>query len=270
MEDPGAPFHREVVRRNGGEVVALPVDGLGARTDLLSTSAFPDMSAVEVTPAHQYPTGETLHPDRRRALTDWARDSGGLVLENDYDGEFRFDRQPVGAVQGTAPDHVVYLGTASKTLGPALRLGWMVVPPRLLEPVVEAKRFSDHHTETIGQLTFADFIDRHAYDRHIRTCRLRYQRRRDRLVERIGSRFVVNGVAAGLHALIDLPAGGPTELNVIEEAASRGLEVGRLGDRWHEPGDHPQGLVVGYATPAEHAYAAALDALAGSLAAAAG
>ncbi|MBV8932032.1 MAG: PLP-dependent aminotransferase family protein [Kutzneria sp.] len=263
MEDPGSAFHRDVVRRNGSTIVPLPVDHRGARTDLLGSSGFPPVGAVEVTPAHQYPTGETLHPTRRRALAEWARFTGGLVIENDYDGEFRYDRQPVGSIQGTCPEHVAYLGTVSKTLGPGLRIGWMVLPPRLVEPVVEAKRHSDHHTETIGQLTLADMITSHAYDRHVRACRLRYRHRRDVLLSDVAaSGFPVHGIAAGLHALIRLPAGGPTESDVLRVAEEHGLAVGCLGTRWHAPGDHPQGLVVGYGTPREHAYPAALDALA--------
>ncbi len=264
MEDPGAAFYREVVRRNGPSVVALPVDERGARTDLLG----PDVDAAVVTPAHQYPTGETLDPGRRRALTGWARDTGGLVIESDYDGEFRYDRRPVGAVQGTAPDHVVYVGTASKTLGPALRLAWMVLPEPLVEPVAEAKRYDDHATETLGQLTLADLIESHGYDRHVRACRVRYRRRRDALLARLrGFGLPVHGIAAGLQVMVSLPAGGPDERDVREAADARGLALGYLGDRWQEPGDrHPQGLVVGYGRPPEHAYAAALDALSATLA----
>jgi GntR family transcriptional regulator/MocR family aminotransferase len=257
MEDPGAEFHRDVVRRAGVTVVPMPVDASGARTDLLG-----DVTAVEVMPAHQYPTGATLHPVRRRALTDLARATGGLVIENDYDAEFRYDRQPVGAVQGTAPDHVAYLGTVSKTLGPAVRLGWMVLPPRLLDAVMAAKRYSDRYTGSIGQLTLADLIASHAYDRHVRARRLCYQRRRDLLLDRLRpDGFAVHGSAAGLHALVRLPPGGPTEDDVLRVAAEHGVAVGHLGRCWHQPGDHPQGIIVGYGTPYESAYPAALDAL---------
>ncbi|MET8780311.1 PLP-dependent aminotransferase family protein [Streptomyces sp. NPDC004589] len=253
MEDPGLPFHRDVVRHNGGGVVPLRVDERGARTGDLT-----DEAAVVVTPAHQYPTGVTLHPERRRALTEWARARGGLVVEDDYDGEFRYDRQPVGALQGMAPDHVVYLGTASKTLGPALRLGWMVLPPHLVDAVADAKLHSDHHTETIGQLALAELVDSHAYDRHIRACRLRYRRRRDQLLDRLGTRRRVRGIAAGLHALVDVP----DEEAAVARAEAEGLAVGRLGDHWHSVGEgRPQGLVVGYGTPRERAYPEALDAL---------
>ncbi|SFJ99630.1 transcriptional regulator, GntR family [Streptosporangium canum] len=262
MEDPGLGFHREVVRRAGPAVVALPVDGRGARPDLLRDHERVD--AVVVTPAHQYPTGVTLHPARRRALTEWARAHDGLIVEDDYDGEFRYDRQPVGALQGMAPDRVAYLGSASKTLGPALRLGWMALPHRLVEPVVDAKLHLDHHTEAVGQLALADLITTHVYDRHIRACRLHYRRRRDLLLARLGSipGLAVHGIAAGLHAMVTLPAGGPGEQETLAHASARGVALGSLGGHWHRPGDHPQAIIVGYGTPREHVYPAALDTLA--------
>ncbi|MFE7230217.1 MocR-like pyridoxine biosynthesis transcription factor PdxR [Streptomyces sp. NPDC002405] len=257
MEDPGLPFHREVVRRAGGSVAPVRVDERGVCAQDLG-----EQRAVVVTPAHQYPTGVTLHPERRRALTDWARARGGLIVEDDYDGEFRYDRQPVGALQGMAPRQVAYLGTASKTLGPALRLGWVVLPPHLVDAVAEAKLHSDHHTETIGQLALAELIDSHAYDRHIRACRLRYRRRRDQLLGRLGSRRV-RGIAAGLHALVDVA----DEAETLARAEAEGLALGRLADHWHTPGeDRPQGVVVGYGTPRERVYPEALEALAKLLA----
>ncbi|MFJ2397600.1 PLP-dependent aminotransferase family protein [Streptomyces sp. NPDC087843] len=255
MEDPGLPFHRDVVRRGGGTVVPLPVDEQGARAEELADGG---ARAAVVTPAHQYPTGVTLHPRRRRALTDWARAHGALIVEDDYDGEFRYDRQPVGALQGMAPGHVAYLGTASKTLGPALRLGWMVLPPHLVDAVTDAKLHSDHHTEVIGQLALAEMITGHAYDRHVRACRLRYRRRRDQLLDRLGASRSVRGIAAGLHALVEVA----DEAETVARAQALGLAVGRLGDHWHMPGvDRPQGLVVGYGTPRERAYPEALEVL---------
>ncbi|MFF4832313.1 PLP-dependent aminotransferase family protein [Streptomyces sp. NPDC001315] len=256
MEDPGLPFHREVVRRNGGSVVPVRVDERGVRPQDLGGG---DVSAVVVTAAHQYPTGVTLHPERRRALTDWARARGGLIVEDDYDGEFRYDRQPVGALQGMAPGQVVYLGTASKTLGPGLRLGWMVLPPPLVDAVADAKLHSDHHTESIGQLALAELIDSHAYDRHVRACRLRYRRRRDQLLARLGARRGVRGVAAGLHALVEVA----DETEILARAEAEGLAVGHLGEHWHTAGDEPrpQGLVVGYGTPRERVYPEALEVL---------
>jgi GntR family transcriptional regulator/MocR family aminotransferase len=256
MEDPGLPFHRDVVRRTGAPVVPLPVDHHGARFEELSSA-----TAAVVTAAHQYPTGVTLHPSRRQAALVWARRTGGLLIEDDYDGEFRYDRQPVGALQGMAPQHVAYVGTAAKTLGPALRLAWLVLPPDLLEPVAQAKRLTDVHTETLGQLALADMITSHAYDRHVRSCRLRYRRRRDALLSRLGNRYPVSGIAAGMHVLLDLPSTA-AETEVLDRAAAAGLAVGDLASHWHTPEpDRPGGLVVGYATPGEGAYRAALDTL---------
>ncbi|NUR70620.1 MAG: PLP-dependent aminotransferase family protein [Hamadaea sp.] len=254
LEDPGLDFHREVVRAAGTAVVPVSVDSLGARLPI------PGADAVVLTPAHQYPMGVTLHPERRRTAVEWARSGDRLIIEDDYDGEFRYDRQPVGALQGTAPDHVVYIGTAAKTLSPALRLAWMVLPAYLVEPVVRLKRLTDLHTEIVGQLALADLISEHAYDRHIRAGRLRYRRRRDELVARLPGADL-GGIAAGLHVVLRLPA-GVTEREVLAAAAARGLAIGALGTHWHSPGAHPQGLVLGYGTPRDGVYSAALDTLA--------
>jgi GntR family transcriptional regulator/MocR family aminotransferase len=292
MEDPGLSFHREVVRRAGLAVLPLPVDAGGARAGDLSEITGGRAAAAVVTPAHQYPTGATLPPARRHALAEWARATGNLVIEDDYDGEFRYDRQPVGALQGMAPGHVAYVGSASKTLGPALRLGWMVLPHHLVEPVTEEKLHDDFHTEVHGQLALADFIRSHAYDKHIRACRLRYRRRRDLLIARLApeadrplpgaplsgttlsgttlSGLAVRGIAAGLQALVTLPPGGPGEDEVLARAAQHGLALQGLESHWHEAGDHPQGIVVGFGTPSQRAYPVALEALARVLHAATG
>ncbi|WP_026411026.1 PLP-dependent aminotransferase family protein [Actinomadura oligospora] len=266
MEDPGVPFHAEGVRRGGAAVVPLPVDRRGARTDLLAGTA---ATAVEVTPAHQYPTGRTLQPERRRTLVEWARDTGGLIIENDYDAEFRYDRKPVGALQGVSPEEVAYLGTTSKTLGPALRLGWMVLPSRLVGAVADAKLHTDHHTEHLGQLALADLITRHAYDRHIRASRQRYRRRRDQLRTRLqpylSHGLTIEGIAAGLHVLLTLPPGGPTEADVTAAATARELALGYLTERRLSPSTPEQAIIIGYGRPADHAYSAALDALTSTL-----
>jgi GntR family transcriptional regulator/MocR family aminotransferase len=265
MEDPGHPFHREIVTRAGLRVVPLPVDVLGARSDLLRTAKFRGVAAVVVTPAHQYPTGATLHQDRRRMLAAWAAATGGLIIEDDYDGEFRYDRQPVGAVQGLAPGSVVYGGTASKTLSPALRLGWIAVPRPLVRAVSDVKRHADTHTASLSQLVVADLVESHAYDRHLKTARLRYRRRRDLLLAKLNSqvpRVQVSGVAAGLHALVRLPVGGPDEADVMKRAGDLGVAIQPLADHWQRAGEHQQqGVIVGYSTPAESAFPAALDAL---------
>ncbi|RFS84047.1 PLP-dependent aminotransferase family protein [Actinomadura spongiicola] len=258
MEEPGHPFHREIVRNHGPKIVPLPVDDLGARPE-------PGLAGAAVlTPAHQYPYGATLHPDRRHAFTAWARATGATIVEDDYDGEFRYDRHPVGALQGMAPGHVVYAGTTSKTLAPAMRLAWLVLPAHLVEPVTEAKRLADAHTQSLGQLVLADLLGTHAYDRHVRASRLRYRRRRDLLLAALRDRAPhvrVQGIAAGLHALVLLPDDGATEPEIVERATRLGLALLPLRDHWQNPSDRPQGFVIGYSTPVGSAYPTALDAL---------
>ncbi|MHA6758359.1 MocR-like pyridoxine biosynthesis transcription factor PdxR [Streptacidiphilus sp. PAMC 29251] len=211
VEDPGHNVFRAVVQRAGFSTLALPVDGHGAQVEALT----PGTGAVFLTPSHQYPTGVPLHPSRRRTLCAWARSTGGLIVEDDYDGEYRYDRKPVGALQGVAPDRTVYCGTASKTLGPALRLAWLVLPPDLVAPVVRAKQEADLYTETLGQLVLAELITTHAYDRHIRAARLRYRRRRELLLDRVAAvpGLTAHGVPAGLHTLLTLPAEAPPSIN---------------------------------------------------------
>ncbi|MFD7993216.1 MocR-like pyridoxine biosynthesis transcription factor PdxR [Streptomyces mexicanus] len=258
VESYGLDVHRDLLSAAGLRTCPLPLDERG--TD---TTRMPQAAAVLLTPAHQFPMGMPLHPERRAAVTDWARRTGGLVLEDDYDGEFRYDRQPVGALQGLDPDHVVYLGTASKALAPGLRLAWMVLPPSLAEEAAAAKGGS----ETCGvldQLTLAEFLTSGAYDRHVRSARLRYRRRRDALVDALATRapgIHPTGIAAGLHAVLRLPPG--TEAAVVQAAAWQGLAVFGLSRFRHERATVPplDALVVGYGTPPDHAWSAALDAL---------
>lgn len=279
MEDPGLLFHRDVVRRAGLTVLPLPVDDDGARAADLPRAGRGRPGAVVVTPAHQYPTGATLRPARRHALAAWARSADALIIEDDYDGEFRYDRQPVGALQGMAPGHVAYVGSAAKTLGPALRLAWAVLPHHLAGAVAEEKLHDDYHTGALDQLALAEFIGSHGYDKHIRSCRLRYRRRRDLLAARLAPGrgaplpgLRIRGIAAGLQALVTLSPGGPGEDEVLAAAARHGVALEGLGrgGHWHEPGDHPQGIVVGFGTPSQRAFPAALEALARVLHAAGG
>jgi GntR family transcriptional regulator/MocR family aminotransferase len=235
------------------------VDGHGARVETLTRGT----GAAIVTPSHQYPTGVPLHPQRRHLLRAWARSTGGLVVEDDYDGEFRYDRQPVGALQGTAPGHVVYCGTASKTLGPALRLAWMALPSDLVGPVVAAKEEVDLHTESLGQLVLADLIATGAYDRHIRAARLRYRRRRELLFEQLAAfpALTAHGVPAGLHTLVTFPAEGPSEDRLLAECARRDIALRGLTELYHRPTTATPGLLVGFAATTQHGYPLALGAL---------
>ncbi|MGW3725924.1 MocR-like pyridoxine biosynthesis transcription factor PdxR [Streptomyces sp. NPDC000851] len=263
VESYGLDTHWTLLTRAGLHTAPLPFDERGTDPGRLTDGEPADAGAVLLTPAHQFPMGVPLHRDRRAAVVDWARRTGGLVLEDDYDGEFRYDRQPVGALQGLDPDRVVYLGTASKSLAPGLRLAWMVLPSGLVGEVTAAKGGVDTCGVT-DQLTLAEFINSGAYDRQVRSARLRYRRRRDALVAALAARAPqvrATGIAAGLHAVLRLPPG--TEQSVVRAAAWQGLAVHGLTRYRHpdaatEPVD---GLVVGYATPPDHAWSGALDAL---------
>jgi GntR family transcriptional regulator/MocR family aminotransferase len=243
--------------------VPLPLDEDGAQVGELGRER-----AVLLTPAHQFPTGGPLHPERRAAVIDWARARGGVILEDDYDGEFRYDRKPVGAVQGLDPERVIHIGSVSKSLSPALRLGWMVLPERYVDAVLAVKGEREAWAGVPEQLALADFIVSGSYDRHVRRMRQRYRGRRDRLVAALAERaphIEVTGVAAGLHAVLRLPPG--TEQSAVKAAVWQGVALDGLGEFRHPEAvmPTPDGLVVGYATPAEHAYGAALDALCGVL-----
>ncbi|WP_406159807.1 PLP-dependent aminotransferase family protein [Streptomyces canus] len=258
VESYGLDVHWNLLAAAGLRTVPLPFDERGTDPGELT-----DQDAVLLTPAHQFPMGGTLHRDRRAAVVEWARRTGGLVVEDDYDGEFRYDRQPVGALQGLDPDHVVHAGTASKSLAPGLRLGWLVLPPGLMEEVLAAKGGIDS-CGSLDQLTLAEFLVSGAYDRHVRAARLRYRRRRDALVAELARRAPkvhATGVAAGLHVVLRLPPG--TEQSALRAAAWQGLAVHGLHRYRHpEAGvERRDALVVGYGTPPDHAWSGALEAL---------
>jgi GntR family transcriptional regulator/MocR family aminotransferase len=264
FEDPGEPAYPSLASRAGLTARRVPVDRDGLLVERLG-----DASAVAVTPAHQYPMGMTLSPERRAALATWAERTGAYVIEDDYDGEFRYDRQPVGALQGLSPDRVVYAGTASKTVAPGLRLAWIVVPPALLAPMREATRFDEAYVSVVEQLVLARLIETGELDRHLRRCRLRYRRRRDRLGEAIASRVPagrLSGIAAGLHAVLEFPGASLTEERLLAHLAGRGVAVDGVTYYYERPEDAPLGLLIGYATPPEHAFGGALASLVAALA----
>ncbi len=247
VEAYGHQVHRDLARAQGLRLRPLPVDGSGA-----VIGAADGTDAALLTPAHQFPLGVTLHPQRRRETARW----GGVVIEDDYDGEFRYDRQPVGALQALAPDHVIYAGTASKSLVPALRLGWLVVPPRLLDAVTAQLTAGP---SGLDQLTLAEFIESGGYDRQIRRTRLAYRRRRDRLTAALRRQDRhVTGIAAGLHAVLELSR-TDTERHLVTRAAEHSLALQGL-ESFRAPGASADraGLVIGYGRPPEHAYTTAL------------
>ncbi|WP_326723842.1 MULTISPECIES: PLP-dependent aminotransferase family protein [unclassified Streptomyces] len=263
VESYGLGFHRELLTAASVRTVPLPLDEDGAQVGELGRER-----AVLLTPAHQFPTGGPLHPERRAAVIDWARARGGVILEDDYDGEFRYDRKPVGAVQGLDPERVIHIGSVSKSLSPALRLGWMVLPERYVDAVLTVKGEREAWAGVPDQLALADFITSGSYDRHVRRMRQRYRGRRDRLLAALAARaphIEITGIAAGLHAVLRLPPG--TEQSAVKAAVWQGVALDGLSGFRHPRAvmPAPDGLVVGYATPAEHAYGAALDALCGVL-----
>ncbi|WP_344157887.1 PLP-dependent aminotransferase family protein [Kribbella yunnanensis] len=252
---------RPALLKAGIEPVLLPVDGDGA--DLSALDEIPDLGAVLLTPSHQFPLGVALQSDRRAAVVDWARRRGTLVIEDDYDGEFRYDRSPVGALQGLDHDRVVYLGTASKSLAPGLRLGWLVVPDRLVGSIVAEKGWAEESVGFVSQLAMTDFIESGAYDRHIRAMRTQYRRRREQLLEAISRHCPttrVTGMAAGLHVLLEQPGVSGAEL--VRRAAREQVAIEPL-DLFRNPGctSGRDGVVVGFAAPSASGWSGALDAL---------
>jgi GntR family transcriptional regulator/MocR family aminotransferase len=265
VEAYGHSGHRQIAAASGLRLAPLPVDDRGADVGVLGT-AHARAGAVLLTPAHQFPLGVALAPARRRQVADWAARTGGLVIEDDYDGEFRYDRQAVGSLQSLAPDHVVYAGTASKSLVPGLRLGWLALPAELASDVTAHKLAAGRLCSSLDQLTLAEFISSGGYDRQVRRARLAYRQRRDRLVGALAREVPgirVAGIAAGLHLLVWLPP-GQTEADTVARAAARGLALQGLAScRATEPGHVAAGdlgpaLIVGYATPPGHAFSSAV------------
>jgi GntR family transcriptional regulator / MocR family aminotransferase len=236
FEDPGTALP-------GGVPIGVDEEGVDVAA-LRRTAA----RAVLVTPAHQWPTGVVLTGRRRLELIAWARERDGVVVEDDYDAEFRYDRDPVGSLQGLAPDHVVSLGTVSKSLAPALRLGWIVAPARLAEPLARAKWQADRGTPGLDQHALATLIESGRYDRHLRRARSEYATRRRTLVEaltRHAPEVAVTGLAAGFHAVLHLPP-GTGEADVIRAAATRGVGLYGMAGLHHGSRDRPPRLILGF------------------------
>jgi GntR family transcriptional regulator/MocR family aminotransferase len=265
VEDPSPDDDARLVAAAAGlEVVGVPVGPDGILVEHLENT---DADAVVLTPSHQWPTGGVLSAAARARVIAWARRHRALVIEDDYDAEYRYDRSPIGAMQGLAPDSVVYCGTASKTLAPGLRLGWLLTPAHLVDDVTAAKVLADRGSPVIDQLTFADFLDRGEFDRHLRRMRPVYRRRRDALLAALRTRLPdlePVGVAAGQHVVAWLPP-GLDESAVVAAAARHGVAVKGVSPyRLAHPG--PGGLIFGYATLTERAIADGMAALADAVA----
>lgn len=251
LEDPGPRDHDDIARRAGMKVSAVRGDADGIRVDELRACG---ARAVLLTPAHQCPTGAVLSPGRRHELVEWAHEIDGVILEDDYDAEFRYDRQPVGSLQGLAPDRVVALGSVSKTLAPALRMGWVFTPPRFLPAILTEKSLSCRGVPQLDQAALARLIETGRFDRHLRRVRDTYRQRRDALVTAVSEQMEgasIFGLDAGHHALLQLPA-GVDEQRVVEQAAAEGIAVRGIGDYRVTPDDEaprdpePPALVIGF------------------------
>jgi GntR family transcriptional regulator/MocR family aminotransferase len=251
VEDPGSPQHDALYASAGVTAVPLPVDGEGIALEPLRASG---VRAVVTTPAHQFPTGIAYSARRRAELLDWARSVDGIVLEDDYDGDFRYDRAPVGALQGLDPDHVAYTGSVSKSLAPGLRLGWLLVPESWAEEIVERKRTMDLGHPALDQALFARFLERGDYDRQLRRCQRAYRERRDALVAALDAHFPgsqVSGIAAGLHVIATLPGRYGPEERFLARVAEAGVAVRPLSSYAHTRTESDEAkeiqLVLGYA-----------------------
>jgi GntR family transcriptional regulator/MocR family aminotransferase len=264
IEDPGWSAQRETALAAGLEPVPVAVDERGMCVAELEAL---DVDAVALTPAHQCPTGAVLAPDRRAELLHWARRREAFVVEDDYDAEYRYDREPVGALQSMAPERVVYAGSASKSLAPTLRIGWLVLPERLVEPAARQRFEADRGGPLLDQLTLADLVARGELDRHLRRTRRRYRARRDALVAAVASELpagAVEGIAAGLHAVVRLPA-GCDEAATVAVAAGRGIALDGLASFFSSGISPHPALVLGYANLPEPAIARGIAELARAL-----
>ncbi len=263
VEDPGYPVAGWTIEAEGLEVVPVPIDDDGIEVGALAAAA-PD--AVVVTPAHALPMGAVLAPNRRRRLVAWARERGALVLEDDYDAELRYDRGPAGTLQGLAPDVVVLAGTTSKTLAPALRLGWLLLPAELVSPAITVRTMADGGGPRIDEWALADLIASGSFDRHVRAARQRYRGKRAALLEALAISLPaarVRGIAAGLHVVLELPE-DVAEDNVVAAAHAEGVHLQGLSTfvRAHP---QPASLVLGYGLPGERELRQAVETIAAAV-----
>jgi GntR family transcriptional regulator/MocR family aminotransferase len=224
LEDPGPREHDVIGGRAGLSVVPVPVDAEGLNVAALRAS---QARAVLVTPAHQCPSGVALSPSRRRELVAWAHEVDGVILEDDYDAEFRYDRQPVGSLQGLDPERVFALGSVSKTIAPAIRIGWVLAPPRFVQALTEEKQLSSRGAPALDQEALALLIESGRFDRHLRRVRDLYRARREALTQEVATVFGPNrlqGLAAGCHAVLLLPLAVDEDI-IVEAARAQGVNV---------------------------------------------
>ena len=248
LEDPSLTDHWDAARAAGLEPLPVALDGEGMRVDALAATG---AEVAVVTPSHQFPTGAVMGPERRHALLAWARAGERVVIEDDYDAEFRYDRRPLAALQGLDPARVAYVGTASKTLAPALRLGWIAAPAALAPALAAEKLAADAGSPALDQLALADLIASGEHDRHLRRARRAYAERRDRLVDALARALPegrVEGAAAGVHLVLALPV-ALERARLRKACAAHGVVADDFADRRHRPEPHPARptrLVLGY------------------------
>lgn len=258
FEDPGYSVTvSKAAARAGIEAVPVPVDDSGVSVaELVATGA----RAVVLTPAHQWPTGVVLSAERRLALAAWAAECDGTIIEDDYDAEFRYDRDPVGALQGLAADRVAAIGTVSKSLAPALRLGWIVCPWDLLDAVTEEKARLDRGSPLLDQLALATLMESGRFDRHLRRMRASYAGRRSALVAALAEHapeVALSGLAAGFHAVAHLPDALREEA-VISAARERGIGLYGMSEQRSDGSALPPQLVLGFGNLTERAIASGI------------
>ncbi|MGO9905869.1 MAG: PLP-dependent aminotransferase family protein [Solirubrobacteraceae bacterium] len=260
VEDPAWTPIPQTVAQAGLEPVPVRVDRHGLEVDELERA---NVDAVVLSPAHQYPTGTVLAPERRARLIAWARRRGALVVEDDYDSEYRYDREPIASLQGLAPDCVAYVGTVSKTLAPALRLGWVVVPSHLVGETAAQHGVARAVPSVLVQAAYAVLLERGEIDRHLRRTRRRYHARRNVLIEALAKWLPdasVGGTAAGLHLIAWLPA-GTEESAIANAAAGRGVAIHTLHQDCAVAGSFPPALLLGYGLIVESAIPRAVEEL---------
>jgi GntR family transcriptional regulator / MocR family aminotransferase len=246
VEDPCFGLHRRAIAAAGLQPVPVPVDEGGL--DVGALARHDDLAGVLVAPAHSYPTGATLGRERRGKLIAWAHDRDALVIEDDYDAEFRYDRAPIGVLQGLAPDRIVYIGGASKTVSPALRLGWIALPAHLARRVEREKRLDDMGSPLLEQLAFARFVGGGDFSRYLRRVRPIYRARRDATIAALAELLPDarwQGAAAGLHLHVILPE-GVDERELAHAAHDRGLLLEDAAWHWADPREAPPSIVLGY------------------------
>jgi GntR family transcriptional regulator/MocR family aminotransferase len=261
LESPGDRDYVAILSRLGIEPVPVPIDERGIDVGALAACG---ARAVILTPTHQFPTGNALAPERRQAIVAWASEREATIIEDDYDAEFRYDREPVGALQGLAPDRVALIGSASKSLAPGLRIGWVLCPGGLLESVTDGKRLTDRGSPTLDQLALATLIESGRYDRHLRHMRGVYGARRTKLIEALACEapgVELTGLAAGFHAVASLPVDA-NEAEIVEQARARSIGLYGMSDYRLNGPDGPPQLLLGFGNLSEQAIERGIAAIA--------